>query len=376
LFRYPRLSPLPAAAVSNHDAVIVGATRLRIPNAVACQVFYPASASVSHNNKDPYFRPEAAQGLAEYLGMNPNLCEMLSCKDHPCHTNAEPASAGNFPLVLFSHGLGGCMEMYSELCINLAAQGCVVLALEHEDGSGCYAETQEGTVVSYKRPDNTPYSREKVLKFRTPMLEQRMDEVERVMNYIQEATSPNNNKETQSAELLHKILQSTNSKQICLVGHSFGAATMVLVAQQQVPNLNSVSLLDTWAFPLSDAVLNQGIPNLPVLSIFSESWTKNRETSKVIQLLESTKDSNILWAPNTVHQSFADTGCWLPSPLAKRMHMRGKQEPKHEFSASVAHACVNHIRSALSSGNSSVDAATSDATTEFPKFIKELHYAH
>ncbi len=43
------------------------------------------------------------------------------------------------PVVVFSHGLGGNRYAYSILCSNLAAQGYVVYAIEHADGSssGC-----------------------------------------------------------------------------------------------------------------------------------------------------------------------------------------------------------------------------------------------
>ena len=101
---------------------------------------------------------------------------MLSEKGHPCPVGAEVLD-DSFPVVVFSHGLGGCMEMYSQLCTNMASHGFVVFALEHQDGSGCFAETANGERIYYKRPDNTLYSREKVLNFFGTMLEQRVKEV-------------------------------------------------------------------------------------------------------------------------------------------------------------------------------------------------------
>ncbi|GLC73753.1 hypothetical protein PLESTF_001415400 [Pleodorina starrii] len=53
---------------------------------------------------------------------------------------ASPASApGPFPVVVFSHGLAGTRNAYSSICIELASQGYVVLALEHSDGSASCA---------------------------------------------------------------------------------------------------------------------------------------------------------------------------------------------------------------------------------------------
>jgi platelet-activating factor acetylhydrolase len=272
--------------------------------------------------------------MANYVQSDPNLLGFLSAKAHPCHYDTPPA--GSFPIVVFSHGLGGSMEVYTLLCQQVASQGYFVVALEHEDGSGSYAQTVDGKPIYYHRPDDSPYSRTKVLNFRTPMLEQRVTEVEKVIEYLQVTGHPG----------------ADASLPISLLGHSFGAAAMAMTAQHlEDSKLNSVCMLDPWAFSLTNQVLEKGL-SVPLLSILSESWTTNSETKQTLELLANSQRLISLYVPNSVHQSFSDTSCWLPSFVARKMYQRAATEKRHDTIRATAEACVAHIRQTMKDTNS------------------------
>jgi predicted dienelactone hydrolase len=55
-----------------------------------------------------------------------------------------------YPVVLFSHGLAGNAETYTKRCMDLASHGYVVIAFEHEDGSGAFARTADRSLVPYQ----------------------------------------------------------------------------------------------------------------------------------------------------------------------------------------------------------------------------------
>lgn len=55
-----------------------------------------------------------------------------------------------FPLVLFTHGLCGTRNTYSQYCSRLASEGYVVIAVEHADGSGVCV-VRDGKVYPFQK---------------------------------------------------------------------------------------------------------------------------------------------------------------------------------------------------------------------------------
>ena len=173
--------------------------------------------------------------------------------------------------------------MYTSLCRSLASLGYVVVALEHEDGSGVYASTVDGKTVEYKRPpDDTPYSRDTVTRFRGPMLRQRVREVGEVLRVFQPPPNSLSALELEQPDgELAKVLRVADRENISLVGHSFGATTAILAAQllaEQHYSLLLVAGCDPWAFCLPDDMLEaQAKEGLPLFVTMSEEWARNKE---------------------------------------------------------------------------------------------------
>jgi platelet-activating factor acetylhydrolase len=335
----------------------VGAIQTRFPNSIACQIHYPADTTVasSQSTKAPYFRPKAVDGVAMYSRTPAYVLQFLAYQRHPCLVNAEPLQKEKgFPIVLFSHGLGGSMEMYTQLCHQIASHGYLVVAMEHEDGSGAFAETPMGEPIPYKSPDDTPYSRQKVWDFRRPFLQQRVQETTAVLDILlnQDTSLESSLVSTQ----VQKILQTGDaSRGVAFVGHSFGATTMILAAQKDMADPkgqkripNSLSLLDPWCFALEDDAVKQGIPaSIPTLSILSEAWLTNPETKQVDQLLQQCQTVSSWYIPCSAHASFSDAVSWLPRFLGSKLYLCHKNERKHKTIPTAAMACVKHFQSAL-----------------------------
>ncbi|KJA29853.1 hypothetical protein HYPSUDRAFT_127126 [Hypholoma sublateritium FD-334 SS-4] len=114
---------------------------------VAFTAYYPAEVDASSKNGIPWFiRPirDTLNGFSTFIGISkwllwPVLYIFAAFLKIPAYPNAPlliPKETLQWPLVIFSHGLGGSRTAYSQFCSGLAASGKVVLALEHRDGTG------------------------------------------------------------------------------------------------------------------------------------------------------------------------------------------------------------------------------------------------
>ncbi|MBX3272328.1 MAG: dienelactone hydrolase family protein [Sandaracinaceae bacterium] len=95
---------------------------------VLVELWYPADAAAAAAPADVYDMraalPEEMQG--RIADTEPTRFTTLARRD-------APAAAGRFPLVLFSHGLGGFRQQSSFLTAHLATWGFVVAAPEHAE---------------------------------------------------------------------------------------------------------------------------------------------------------------------------------------------------------------------------------------------------
>lgn len=66
------------------------------------------------------------------------------------HGQSQVPGADRFPIMVFSHGLGGMRTTYSYICADIASHGWVVAAVEHRDGSASMALTNNGPLL-YER---------------------------------------------------------------------------------------------------------------------------------------------------------------------------------------------------------------------------------
>ncbi|KKZ65865.1 hypothetical protein EMCG_08370 [[Emmonsia] crescens] len=213
------------------------------------RVFYPAD-NVDPASKPVYWIPDPqvsfTGGLAEFLGAPKRLSSILGLLPNTIKWTKMPAyrdaplksstfSSKRWPVMIFSHGIGGSRYMYSYLLGCLASYGIVVIAPEHRDGSSPISlfRNSQGQVT-----EKVPYQRinhvfdQNILRKRHSQLRIRLWELGLVHDALLEmdaGTEIRNFANINGAKglVFTSSLDIHSPSSIMWAGHSFGAASVV-----------------------------------------------------------------------------------------------------------------------------------------------------
>ncbi len=343
----------------DHEVAFVEVRLTHAGSAVApsCIIFYPRGEG-GGPSKRQYFRQTIIEhGIVSHSDLRYACCLGFRMqRPFPCHENAKVKMGINkngLPLVIFSHGLFGCKEMYTSLARNLASEGIVVICIEHEDGSACYHVKKDGAEGRYvKPPDGIKYSnREEVRAFRLPFLEKRAAEVEAVLAALilggvgddvdsqDTALPPPPPGDTGVEETIESIRRAIDKGNIHLCGHSFGAASMMYVtdrAERLIAGkavIQSRILLDTWPYPLPASIEEGGTRALPSLFMASEEFMTGEEVELTKKLAKGSPNTQFCYVRGSVHQQFSDTPLWFPTSLGRRLKTTGSCDRLEAYQA-------------------------------------------
>lgn len=274
-----------------------------------------------------------------------------------------------FPLLFFSHGLGGSRTAYSSLCGELASYGFVCISVEHRDGSGArtfvnHSQHGEGSMrdreekggvdhlpedkakgfdtVDYVWPKGNPMDTSPTndkgpdIRLRRAQIDLRMSEIEEAY-HVMSKIARGNGEEVAERNLRSKNFVGGSSialngvdwtswngrvrlNHVTMAGHSFGAATTVQIARdtKRFPWISQAVVYDIWGQPLklsssaniADLELSDRIKR-PLLAINSEAFSYWETNFDVVQALamEARSQNTLAWlmtVRGTVHVSQSD----------------------------------------------------------------------
>lgn len=232
----------------------------------------------------------ASTRIASWISAFPSLLSYATIPAIPgAELSAKPRPS-QYPVVVFSHGLGGNYNTYSAICASLASFGVVCVAPEHRDGSApisfIRSSTQKPVSIPYQKHSHSPTS--EVLNARNAQLRIRLWELDNlftVLSSLHQGKTFTNyalpTEDTPQQSILTDALD-LRPGHVTWAGHSFGAATMVQFVKSvyhndHVPSLEGTPHEDNLDWhPLytpadNGQLVNQITPNSPVALL--DLWT-------------------------------------------------------------------------------------------------------
>jgi dienelactone hydrolase len=279
---FPPLSP-PIVSGPYH----VGAVDLYLPvehkelnSALTVKILYPTMSDPLDSKKNrrrlPYLKPELA---SEYLKQS-----IRTAAPKPLDSwfwfldnwkliyldiieNAMPYQGKEFPILIFSHGLGGSAALYSYITRSMAANGYIVLAVDHTDGSNPVIVQKNGTVVTLNSsPIHDLWAQKKFVKyanFRRRQTNLRALELEAATEVLRSLNSHNI---PELATRRISFMGCLDLNQIYVMGHSFGGASALTVAFRRPDLYRAVLAHEPVVDWTPDDVREQLLPQTSIVS--------------------------------------------------------------------------------------------------------------
>ncbi|XP_054156830.1 platelet-activating factor acetylhydrolase 2, cytoplasmic-like isoform X2 [Oppia nitens] len=263
----------------------------------------------------------------------------------PAIPNAKPLREKGgkpYPVIVFSHGLGGCRTAYSSICLELASHGFIVAAVEHRDNTAClsfyakqvrysmresnpnfFSET-DGLMVDepdfgdeiddpnyippkalaavssvphiameWVRFRNIPITKtgRKIYNFRNQQIHHRVRECSRALDLLEalQAGYELNN-------LLDPLFNISefegliDLEKAIIMGHSMGGATALMSAGTEL-RFKVAVCLDAWMYPIKDECFD--LVTQPILFINTENFIEMEANLNKMKELMTTTDNPI-----------------------------------------------------------------------------------
>ncbi|KAL7553403.1 hypothetical protein ACHAWF_016705 [Thalassiosira exigua] len=349
---------------------------------VSARLLYPTDEEPEHV---PYLDPESSPLLCDEM-MKAGAPGPLKAFGWMLHTwrlttirakrNALPARENKFfPLSVFSHGLMGISSIYSYQASNLAAEGFVVLMVEHTDASAVAVKRRDSSHLLYDSSLVSELQSERIRtqEYETKRRVQTQHRVEECLSALRVLRKLNCNGIPDLDALGISFVNKLDVSDVTLIGHSFGGCT-VLSAAAQRPDLVSAVVAhepvvswmpDDARQSLLSVATKEGeekkndsdgegrkesIHDVDMLFLYSEEWAEKgwgayhqiKELHDRQKLGPKGGTSEVGVISKAKHQEFSDTCMLTPLWLARATGLTGERNP-HDTAEEIGLRTVNFL---------------------------------
>ena len=259
---------------------------------ISVQIWYPAiekSDSLYPYLDYPELRIEA---IANQINQSKNLVKPVTKVEGNSYYKAKPVNK-KFPLILFSHGLGGYKTQNMIAIEALVSKGYIVISADHTYDANITV-FEDGTYIdySYNILDNVP--KEKFWDVRLPQVNTRAADISFMIDKLQLMKK-------------HPVYNSIDFNKIGVFGMSAGGTTAI-VSSWNDTRISACLNLDGWIVPVADEIINTGI-KIPFCYIGQEYWEGNPLNYDKLEKFykNCSSDSYLLKINKTKHFDYSDS---------------------------------------------------------------------
>jgi platelet-activating factor acetylhydrolase len=277
--------------------------------------------------------------------------------------HAEPLQQDGtgLPVIVYSHGLGGNVDLYAYQTMALAAHGYLVVVIDHTDGSASVAPRKDG--IALRRNDSHVAVHEMegrielFRRHRRVMTEYRSEEF---LAAVRATIALNENNIEELEQHRVSFVGKLNVNEVHYMGHSFGGATSLHAARKRpptsivahepavewIPDGTRASLFDQkrlagsqgnftyWQVNANDD-LSTSIHDIEMLILYSSEWELKKWGGVDVlsdmyargQFGPPHGSSRVAVIDGAHHNEFSDTCLLTPVWLARATGITGKRNP-------------------------------------------------
>ena len=263
------------------------------PREIMVRVWYPAQPQEG-DLKAPYLYNEKLIGdmVSEGFGIPKYLMKNLSNINGNSWSEAQPVNE-KFPVIIFSHGIGGLKTQNTTQMEEMASHGYVVFSCDHAYDAGVSIFPGERIIFGKTAiPDDL--TKEEKWNMRRAQLDYRAADIQFMLDEMARGNF-----------LSVALKNSLDLEHIGVFGHSFGGGTSVVVASTD-ERIDACFGLDAWFLPVPSNVLNSDLKK-PFIHLGQVRWKEEDNYLK----LDTLAGNNSAWSlrldvQGATHYDFTD----------------------------------------------------------------------
>ena len=200
----------------------------------------------------------------------------------------------SYPLVIFSHGLGGMRMQNTIQMEELASRGFIAIAMDHTFDANVTV-FNDGSMADFRSEFGGDVITDEFWDILLPQINTRVADVSFVLDQIQKFQGGND-----------YFWNMVDLDRVGIMGHSFGGGTAI-VASSKDKRFDACIALDGWLVPIEQSIIKNGL-TVPFLFMGQDQWENPLNYDNLDTLIaSSTGVAEKLILSGTKHFDFSDT---------------------------------------------------------------------